>query len=158
MILIPRFVCIHTHFKLIRQKKNNDNFRFFFGSHWDQQNEELKEIEVTESSSSFGRYVGYIRLDLIVLQRKHIAMFLICTISVISTNTMIADTLIIIHSMSDPDGKSYFCSPESPDVSRDEVDWKHQDSREDKTKWFPVGSDIKCLLHLQTLTSTVTKE
>ena len=59
---------------------------------------------------------------------------------------MIADTLIIIHLMSDPDGKSYFCSPGSPDVSRDEVDWKHQDSREDKTKWFPVGSDIKCFV------------
>lgn len=67
MILIPRLVCIHTHFKLIRKKKHNDNFRLFFGSHWDQQNEELKEIEVTESSSSFGRYVGYIQLDLIVL-------------------------------------------------------------------------------------------
>ena len=43
-----------------------------------------------------------------------------------------------IHLMSDPEGNSWFCFPESPDVRG-----KHQDSRENKTNWFPEGPDIK---------------
>ena len=37
--------------------------------------------------------------------------------------------------MSDPEGNSQFCFPES-----------HQDSRENKTNWFPEGPDIKCFV------------
>ena len=44
--------------------------------------------------------------------------------------------------MSDPEGNSYFCSRESYDVRLG----KHQDSRENKTNWFPEGPDIKCFV------------
>ena len=45
--------------------------------------------------------------------------------------------------MSDPDGNSYFCFPNSPDVSLDFVSGK-QDSWKNKTNWFPEGPDMKC--------------
>ena len=35
-----------------------------------------------------------------------------------------------------------FCFPESPDVRLG----KHQDSRENKTNWFPEEPDIKCFV------------
>ena len=53
-----------------------------------------------------------------------------------SSTMMYADDTI--HLMSDPEGNSWFCFPESPDVRG-----KHQDSRENKTNWFPEGPDIK---------------
>ena len=43
--------------------------------------------------------------------------------------------------MSDPEGNSF---------------GKHQNSRENKTYWFPEGADIKCFLIF--LNSTATKE
>ena len=43
--------------------------------------------------------------------------------------------------MSDPEGNSEFCFPESPDRRG-----KHQDSREIKTNWFPAGPGIKCFV------------
>ena len=49
-----------------------------------------------------------------------------------SSTMMYADDTI--HLMSDPEGNSWFCFPESPDVRG-----KHQDSRENKTNWFPEG-------------------
>ena len=42
----------------------------------------------------------------------------------------------IIHLMSDPEGNSYYCFPESPDVSRDEVE----------LTGFPKGPDIECFI------------
>ena len=47
--------------------------------------------------------------------------------------------------MSDPEGNSQFCFPESLDVSRDEV----EDSRENKTNWFSEGPDDISRLSLQ---------
>ena len=44
--------------------------------------------------------------------------------------------------MSVPEGNSKFCFRESPDVSLDFVSGNSQDSRENKTNWFPDGPDI----------------
>ena len=47
--------------------------------------------------------------------------------------------------MSDPEGNSQFCFPESPDVSRDDV--KGTSGLEgDKTNCFPEGPDVKCFV------------
>ena len=45
--------------------------------------------------------------------------------------------------MSDPEGNSQFCFPESPYVSLDEVEGNIR-TRGKKTNWFPEGLDIKC--------------
>ena len=44
--------------------------------------------------------------------------------------------------MSGPKGKSHLCFPESPDVSRDDVEGNIRTLG--KTNWFPKGPDIKC--------------
>ena len=45
-----------------------------------------------------------------------------------------------------PEGNSYFCFPESPDVSLDEV--KHQDSRANKLSSFPKDNTLSALLYI----------
>ena len=42
-----------------------------------------------------------------------------------------------MHSMSDPEGNSYFCFPESPDVSRDEVEGNIRTRGKTKLTGFP---------------------
>ena len=51
----------------------------------------------------------------------------------------------ILHLMSDPEGNSQFCFPESPDVSRDDVKGT-SGLEKDKTNWFPEGPDVKCFV------------
>jgi len=47
--------------------------------------------------------------------------------------------------MSDPEGNSQFCFPESPDVSRDDVKGT-SGLEKDKTNWFREGPDVKCFV------------
>ena len=61
-----------------------------------------------------------------------------------STRTKCVPRWIIVHLMYGPEGNSQFCFPESPDVSRDEVEGNI--STLGKTKLFPSGPYIKCFV------------
>ena len=56
--------------------------------------------------------------------------------------------------MSDPEGNSQFCFPESPDVSRDDVKGT-SGLEEDKTNCFPKGPDVKCFVRFLNFQSNV---
>ena len=54
-----------------------------------------------------------------------------------------------MHSMSDPEGNSYFCFPdESPDVSRDEVEGNIRTRGKTKLTGFPRDLTLSVLLYL----------
>ena len=52
----------------------------------------------------------------------------------------------IIHLMSDPERNSWFCFPESPDVSQDEVEGSNRTRGKTKLTGFRKGPDIKCII------------
>ena len=52
--------------------------------------------------------------------------------------------------MSDPEGNSQFCFPESPDVSRDDVKGT-SGLEENKTNCFPEEPDVKCFFSISKL-------
>ena len=52
----------------------------------------------------------------------------------------------ILHLMSDPEGNSQFCFPESPDVSRDDVKGT-SGLEKDKTNWFPRDLTLSVLVY-----------
>ena len=64
--------------------------------------------------------------------------------------------------MSDPEGNSKFCFPESPDVFRDEVEGNIRTQKKTKLTGFPRDLTLSVLLHISRLslqrTSTATKE
>ena len=66
--------------------------------------------------------------------------------------------IIITHLMSGPKGKSYLCFPESPDVSRDDVEGNFRTQEKTKLTGFPRDLTLSVLIYFQTFTSTATKE
>ena len=54
-----------------------------------------------------------------------------------------------IHLMSDPEGNSSkFCFPESPDVSRDEVEGNKRTRGKTKLTGFPIDLTLSVLLYI----------
>ena len=60
--------------------------------------------------------------------------------------------------MSGTKGKSYLCFPESPDVSRDDVEGNIRTQGKTKLTGFPRDLTLSVLIYFQTFTSTATKE